>query len=311
MRSETVKQIKKLAFRGAVFFVILLVLDVSLGYLVRSAYFRQENKYIHGILNTEADVIIVGSSRANSHYVPSVFKDSLGMSCFNLGSGGQNIYYYYGILGSILERYSPKVIIMDVMGGDIEERKVNTDRLSEFLPFYRSSKSIREMIDLRGPVERIKLLSGIYPFNSQVTSIVYSYLKKGSNPHLLMDGYIPLDGIISSPLPEVEREDPVPLDMVKVGLVEKIAHWCQQKKVRLVIIVSPRFSKFVVRNPSIESLSDIVSKYDVEVWDYEQDEYFLSRGDLFRDELHLNHNGAVEYTKMIASKIKWRHLTDN
>jgi hypothetical protein len=297
-------QVKQLSFRATTFLIVFFLLDLVVGEILRLAYFSQENKYNYGILKTEAEIIIVGSSRANSHYIPSVFSDTLGISCFNMGSGGQNIYYYYGIIGSILERYKPRIIIMDVMGSDIEIRDDASDRLSAFLPFYRSSQSIKEMINLRGPVERIKLLSGVYPFNSQVTSIIYSLIKKGENPHLIMGGYIPLDGKISLPIVTAAREEKVFLDSFKVKLVEKIALLCQQNDIQLLIIVSPIFAKFNDKSSSIESLKEIISKYDIEVWDYEQNPYFLSNGALFRDELHLNHKGAIEYSKTIASRIE-------
>ncbi len=304
MKSDKATPAKKLIIRATVFLIVFLLLDQGIGSLLRLAYFSAESNSTYGIEQTEAEIIIVGSSRANSHYIPSIISDTLGMSCFNNGSGGQNIYYFYGIVGAILERYTPRIVIMDILGSDIEVRGHDTDRLSGLLPFYKSSPSIKEIIDLRGNKERIKLQSGIYPFNSQLTSIVFSYVKKGRNPLLIMDGYIPLDGKISSPPFSTHREKEIVLDTFKIGLFEKTAKLCLENDVKLILIVSPRYVNFEECNFSIESLKDVMSRYGVTFWDYEQDPFFLSHSELFRDELHLNHQGAVEYSKIIAGRIK-------
>ena len=42
------------------------------------------------------DVVLMGTSRCNFHYVPSIISDSIGMSVYNGGIGGSdNIYAHY------------------------------------------------------------------------------------------------------------------------------------------------------------------------------------------------------------------------
>jgi hypothetical protein len=298
--------------RGIVFLVILFALDFLLGSVLHKLYFLNDNKYSYGILKTEAEVIIVGSSRAEHHYIPSVLTDSLGLTCFNMGSGGQNIYYDYGIINAILARYRPKIIIVDLMYIDYEvtTSRHNTDNLSIFLP-YRNLKEIREVVNLRGATERIKLLSRVYPFNSQASNIVYSILKGGDNPHLIMDGYIPLEGEIHLPVKKANQGIVSMADYTKVDYLKRIIDHCRSRDVRLILVKSPTYTGVDGNELASEYICNYASKSGADFWNYGQDTLFLFKKALFKDEMHLNHKGAELFSGIIAQRIRATGHTSN
>ena len=51
------------------------------------------------VINQPYDLAVLWG-RAAHYYVPQIFEDSLGLSCYNAGSDGMCIYYHYGILAS-------------------------------------------------------------------------------------------------------------------------------------------------------------------------------------------------------------------
>lgn len=305
-----INDIKKFVLRGAVFILLCLLLDFAIGKVVQVLYHSQENKLSKGILNTESDILIIGSSRANHHYIPEIFSDTLKMSCFNMGSGGQGTFYNYGIIGSVFERYSPKIIIMDVMDTDIMKRDGDIERISELLPFYSISESIREVIDINGAKEKIKLFSRVYPYNSQLSSTVFSFIMKGKNPFIINEGYIPLEGNIGyNPIVVDNREQNI-IDSVKINLLMKIVKLCEQHNTTLFVVMSPKYLNYTNESTFLEALSILMEKQDIKIWDYEQDPRFITKGELFKDELHLNNNGAIEYSRIIAGRIKDDYITE-
>ena len=62
-------------------------------------------------------IIILGSSHAVRHYVPSVIQDSLGLTCYNCGEPGCGIIPAYARYKMVAERNKPKLVIYEVTPG--------------------------------------------------------------------------------------------------------------------------------------------------------------------------------------------------
>ena len=126
--------------------------------------------------STLADMLIIGSSRANHHYVPSVFEDSLKISFYNAGRDGNGTFYQLALLKTILKRYTPKIIVFDYSSVFVKGAE-EYDQMASLLPYYRTHKEIQPLVEMKSPFEKIKLLSEIYPFNSQLLTISVGNLK--------------------------------------------------------------------------------------------------------------------------------------
>ena len=98
--SMGVSDMKKFLINIAIFFAIIAVVDFSLGKAflwlqsTKAKGRTQTEYYICNDLN--ADVLVMGSSRASHHYVAQLIADSLGMTCFNGGQDGNGIVMQYG-----------------------------------------------------------------------------------------------------------------------------------------------------------------------------------------------------------------------
>ena len=57
------------------------------------------------------DIIILGTSRSNFHYVSSIIEDSTCMTVYNGGiDGSDNIYSHYFVLNQIVRHHIPKIV---------------------------------------------------------------------------------------------------------------------------------------------------------------------------------------------------------
>lgn len=91
------------------------------------------NQYTHDVSgpkikylvdSVSEDVLLMGTSRCNLHYVPSIISDSIGLSVYNGGiDASNNIYAHYLILNHILAIHKPKVICLEVMTNDFAEQE--------------------------------------------------------------------------------------------------------------------------------------------------------------------------------------------
>ena len=104
--------------------------------------------------------MIFGSSRALHHYNPAIISNETKLSCFNMGYGGQNIYYHLALLKSTLKYHKPKIVVLDLITIDIEKTSPQWDveKLGILAPFIHICPECKEAVMQRGGLERIKLI---------------------------------------------------------------------------------------------------------------------------------------------------------
>lgn len=119
---------------------MLVGLDLLSGFIFREMTNKAKggdtarNEYIaHKV---DAPILIFGSSRAIHHYVPKIFRDSLGIDCYNCGQDGMGIILFYGRYKMITQRYIPKVIVYDVLSGFDLEQGDNYSYIGWLKPYY-------------------------------------------------------------------------------------------------------------------------------------------------------------------------------
>jgi hypothetical protein len=297
-----------------VFIFIVVITDKGLGHILSRLYFNQkegENHTLNYVLSEcNADVLIFGNSRAQHHYDPRIIKAALNMSCYNAGEdGGHSIIFPYAQIKIITERYSPKIIILEFSG--INNFQGAYDRLSILLPYYKEYPEIRSIIQLRSRFERIKLLSSIYPFNSNVIDIIRFHTNIPED----FDGYIPLKKMLDidllKPEPEIVRQSEIRAlvaDTNMVNALENIIRLCKNKSISLFIITSPNFHKVNDKQsplfPAAELALDIIHRNQVNYLDFSYNPVFAGHPEWFADEVHLNEEGSKIFSNMVTDSIR-------
>jgi hypothetical protein len=294
--------------------IIVAFLDFAIGAAVRHFYFEQkigrEYRATYTIENTKAEILIFGASEAFANYVPDTLEKKFHLTCYNSGSPGQFILYHYATLKAILKRYTPKMIFLDLTGGELatEDRGHNYtyERLSFLLPFYKAHPEMRPILDLKGDFEKYKLASSIYPFNSKLIYIAASNagFLGSSNTTIKGWGLNAFPGVWEESL-DTSSPSPAPLDSVKISVYKSFIEDCCKAGIKLVVVRSPAYTILQSPDNSTVTAKKLAKQAGVQFVDFTNDSFFLHHPEYFNaeDDHHLNIEGAKIFSRMIADSV--------
>lgn len=285
--------IKLLLFIGKIFLLFLItaiVLDGFYSFVYENGRNRGKIDFVYNSKPQNFDVVILGSSRANNHFVAPLF-EAKGLKTFNFGMSGSHLFEASLLLKLMISnKFKIKNIIIETDLNLCSEEQADGIS-SRFLPYIRSSEVVR------------KHFQGTQDFNYLYYIPFYRYLKfetkigvremffSGINKktnHLNNLGYSPLlgnqNGNMKSNLKAL-----VPLPRNKYYL--EIKRICAKNNIRLIAVMTPMCENLV----GIDYFEKVKKTYP-EVYNYEnvviENENFSSCG-------HLNDEGAKKFTKII------------
>ena len=303
------KEIKKILIGVVSFVVLLVVADWAVGTWSETMYYNSTygifHRQIYCLQESEDDILILGSSRAAHHYVPQMFEDSLGMTCYNAGSDGMCIFYHYAILAARIHRgTAPKMVIYEALASDAEVSNSATFSLNAALdrlaPHYGEVPAIDSLFAINGWQEKVKLMSKTYRYNSKlVQTIKCNYI-----PWPEDRGYEALTGNMKEKdgkaADVLENTKEVVIEERKLEYVRKLIDLCKVNDIKLVMCYSPYYYK--KSSEGIVRIKDIARSNGIMFLDYGSTEHFQN-SEYFQDASHLNDTGAHEYTEEVLKNI--------
>lgn len=297
---------KKFLLKLLLFAVLFVTADKTVG-LVGAYLFNHaksgatgKNKYIAD--KTNEDLLIFGSSRGVHHYDPRIFEDSLGVSCYNCAYDGCGIITAYGLLVTLMEHYTPRVIIYDVMpnfdylvDGEPNEKYLGPLKLLELGKVKSEVDSIFVNVSAS---EKWKMMSNMYMINSKLIQLISENLMERN---VTISGYLPMNRKMLQN-PEVKENGlPTTIDETKQYYLVKFVDLCKQKNIRLVFYASPSFRKTL--DYQFDYIRDLSQKEDIPFINHYCDTLFVWNRDYFYDSVHMNQTGATAYSKVVASEM--------
>ncbi len=290
-----------------IFFLAVAVVDVVFGMLCRylNSHARggdTHNQYVTTV-QQQSPVLVLGSSRAAHHYNPAILTDSLGMEAWNCGLDGNGLLFQYGRLLLMLERYTPKVIIYDVIPAfDICEED-NLKSL-KWLNRWADNHALDSLINDISPLERVKMLSNLYRYNTQFIQM----LKENTGaPEIIDRGYRPLYEVM-----DYDGKGPddasTQWQPVKKKYFEKLIALCKERGIKLVAVYSPWYGARSSR--ALEPVTLLCREKNVPVIDFYADSLQFGRKELYADPSHLNSDGANLFTRTLIAPLR-HSLTRN
>jgi hypothetical protein len=273
--------------------VILLFTLVLLDVLYTTVYLQSDSRskidYLYNSKDQNYDVVFLGSSRVNNHFVPQLFNDN-GYKSFNFGITRSRLEESALMLKLMVERnYKIKTLILQV------DLNINTDDHSEairslFMPYLHQSKTIR--VNYKNIPEYNKLLYiPFYRYMNYDARIGFremynSAIHKRTNA-LDNDGFHPLQSNDSKMIPaDLSKYYPK-----RNKAYEEIKTICKENNIRLIAITTPMCMSTINR----EYFNHLKSVYP-EIHNFEnavtEDKYFATCG-------HMNKDGAIKYTKVV------------
>jgi hypothetical protein len=299
-----------------IWYLLLLIgsfylIDRTLGFVAEKIFFNQKtgkySRLTYALYKSKADIIILGNSHANRHYVPSILRNKLGMSAYNAGVQGQNLIFHETVLKIILKRYSPKIILFDIDPDCLEKRQGTYDRLADLYPYFGDFHEIlKPLIRLKSPADYWFLHLKSYRFNS---TIVHALIYLVSPQHD-ENGYIPLYGEIKSATVsradlDISNSSKSPeIDFQLLKSFKNITQIATCKDYKFIMSTSPHFdSNDISKNCSYKMISSLLNYKNVYWLNCIKDREFVGQKILFHDASHLNTEGAHLFSLRLCSKM--------
>lgn len=271
-----------------ILFLTILCLDII--YTAVLTHSDKRNK-IEKVMNSEGgnyDVVILGSSRANNHFVAQLFEDK-GLKTFNFGMSGSHLFENALLLKLMMERkYKIKNLIIEVdLNLSNEER---ADRItSKFMPYLHHSKTIANHF------------SGEEEFNQWFYIPFYRYITFDSQigfreayqtathkPTNVLDnkGYYALENKKGKMKNDIRALKPL-----HNKYYEEIKQICKANNINLIAVMTPMCenTKGINYFEKVHQMYPEIHNYEATVKD---DRYFSSCG-------HMNDTGARMFTSII------------
>ena len=259
--------------------------------------------------SVDAEFVMMGTSRCNSHYVPSILADSLPLTVYNGGVDASGcIFAHYFLLQQLLRHHSPQLVGLDVLPNDYQVNPSSFNTMGFFAPYIGRSKEADEVFHEAGTYWYYQI-SHLYRYNSKAVSNLAGLLV---NRQAHVDrGYLP------GPPPPIfpaqlgrEGSDVLCVDTLKVKYLEKFISQCQQRGIRVFFVVSPSYTK---ASPSLyDPLKDVARRHGIPFFDYHTAGLFHDHPDYFRDHGHLWDRGARLSSSRFAHDLKlwWEQQTE-
>ncbi|WP_428231296.1 hypothetical protein [Flavobacterium sp.] len=276
--------------------IILLtaLVAVVLDGLYTFIFFQSKNRgKIETVMNSKAqnyDVVILGSSRAQNHFVAPMFQDK-GLKTFNYGMSGGHLFEASLLLKLMIERkYQIKNVILEA---DLNLSNENQSEgiSASFLPYIHNSEIIKNHF------------SSLKDFNELYYIPFYRYIKLDSKigireafKTLIHERTNALDNLGYYPL-EKHKNGNMKNNIVNLNPLphnkyyEEIKAVCKANNINFIAVMTP-----MCENVKGMNYFEKVKKTYPEIHNYENvvvdDKYFSSCG-------HMNNAGARIFTATI------------
>lgn len=302
-------KMKKHYLKVLVFIGVLISMDILIGIFSTIAVDKQTTGTI-GLINKtvkdSSEILILGSSRTQSHYNSKIIKKITKKSVFNAGVGGQGNFLAYALLKERLEKNVPKIVVLDLAPNIMLDVK-QFDKLTKFYPIATKYKTFKDIIQLKPDHKNFLMYSNAYRFNSTTFDFFYSFI----TPKSTDDGFVAMDGTISklqieNELKTYKREitsKEAEMLQLQISFINDIKTLCLEKNIHFVTVISPSFMEISSNRKARKTIVDYLKKRNITLYDFSMDTAFASKNDLFRDILHLNREGSTLFSEKVGNII--------
>lgn len=268
--------------------LIAIVLDFMYTQVYLQASDRGKIDYVYNSKSRYYDAVILGSSRANNHFVTKMFEDK-GLKAFNYGISGGHLFEASLLLKLMIERnYSIKNVIIETDLNLSNESRSDVVT-AKFLPYIYSSKTIENHFRNEADFWQLYYIP-FYRYVKFDSSIgfreMYKSMMKEPTNTLKNGGFYALGNKKGNMKNDIRALKPI-----HNKYYEEIKQICVEHNINLIAVMTPMCS-----NTKGLDYFEKVNKIYPEIHNYENvvvgDEYFSSCG-------HMNDKGARMFTARV------------
>lgn len=276
----------------AIFFVASLLLDMLYTAIISHSEERNKIENVIHTTNKKYDVIFMGTSRANNHFVTELFEKK-GLKSFNYGISGAHLFETSLLLKlMIANKYEIKNLVLEADLSICNEKR-DEGTTARFMPYIHGNAIIKKHYENETDFYPIYYLPfyRYIKFDNKIGFREFFDVASNKPTNALHNkGYYPL---ISKKKGNM-KNDISSLKVIRNKYYEEIKQICKQNNIKLTVVMTPMcentkgleyFNKVQQLYPEIHNFENVVT----------DDKYFASCG-------HLNDEGARIYTKRIIKE---------
>ena len=274
-----------------ILFIASLLLDVIFTTIISQSSERNKVENVMHSFEKKYDVVIMGTSRANNHFVTDLFEKK-GLKSFNYGISGSHLFETSLLLKLMMaNKFQIKNLILEADLSICNEKR-DEGTTARFMPYIHTNSIIKEHYKHESDFKQLYYVP-FYRYIKFDAKIgfreVYEVLAEKPTNTLYNKGYYPL---ISDKKGSM-KNDISTLKVIRNKYYEEIKKLCKQNNINLIVVMTP-----MCKNTKGLNYFDKVKKQYPEINNFENtvtdDRYFASCG-------HLNNEGAIIYTNHIIN----------
>lgn len=269
--------------------VLAIILDYGYTSLYLQSHNRNKIEYVYNSKSRNYDVVILGSSRANNHFVSELFEKK-GLKAFNYGMSGGHLFEAELMLKLMLERkYKIKNVILEADLNLSSEHR--SDGIAcKFLPYLHQSETIATHFSKEDDFMALYYIPfyRYIKFDAQIGFREWYKTARRQPTNILEHGgyhaLVTKKGRMKNNISPLKP-------LVRNQYYESIKRLCAANSINFIAVMTP-----MCENTQGMNYFDKVKKVYPEIYNYEnvvqEDKYFSSCG-------HMNDVGARLFTSRI------------
>lgn len=300
---------KRFVITIIVFTVVLygvnLCIDVYVSHCLQQC---QERKFVGWSDITQkqlnADLVIVGSSRAWVQYDPAILDSILGVNSYNLGLDGSklnrqvlkyNVFDYY-------QDTKPKYIIVNIDCFCASEWTIGYER-EQFFPYMLRSYTRNEIVKCE-PFTWAERCMPLYRYTTYKG--ILAMLKEGKYNDGLYKGYQGQDTQWYGPI--IGQKEVIHFTAEEKGwqVFEEFLEKRYQEGIKVIFCYAPIYTgvtaKLDNRDEMYAAYQELADKYNIPIIDY-NDLEICADTNYFYNDTHMNRKGAELFTTQLANQL--------
>ncbi|MBR1527566.1 MAG: hypothetical protein IJ640_13065 [Prevotella sp.] len=288
--------------------VLLVAIDSLFGYAanlyIKKYGLRGDYQPIEYVVKQcKDDALFIGSSVVINSLMPSVIEDSLGVTCYNTGANSQTMPYFHTVLNCILQRYTPKMIILGLRPDELSGNGIGRYHL--LVPYYHTGyNEIDSVLESKNEHEKYLLKSNLYRYNTiWFRILVYHFLRGDESKRMKDKGFSGHEKPLFPPYMTNSKGNQN-VSEKKVSIFKDMIRICKERGITLVVYSPPMYTRYNEKTGTVKEIEHLCRENAIHYYYDTQDSLFLNHQEWFYDNVHLNKYGSIEYSKLFASRLK-------
>lgn len=310
---------KRFILKLLLFCCVPLAVLLPLEYMINTGLKKSQGKMyaewndlFAGRIN--ADMLIMGSSRAWVHFSPKILDSALGLNTYNLGLDAALADLQYKRLQIYLKHNkAPKYIVHEVGLNNITIKTRDLPNYQQFLPYLSDPLVWQIYKEGYNNVSLADRYFPLYKYNNQLPTIkegLLSFMGKVQRPEKYK-GYqgqeLPWDSASYNNWMRHPSMYNIDMDTSAIALFKEYVRFCKERNIRLILVYAPFYAGAKVWIENHEAVLQLIRGISTEnklpFMDY-TNMYLDSSTQYYYNSQHLNKAASEEFSRLFANDVR-------